>query len=127
MILTEYYVLHNTYLMFKHRNRIIQKGVLKRFTSKCYGKQSTLESIRAEKAFKFKELKNKKCTKEYSKYFLRYFPGEENYCDKLKKNKTIKIIKTKKNKKNKTIKIITFKYSKIFRILKRMVNLYLHV
>ena len=70
-------------------NRIIQKGVLKRFTSKCYGKQSTLESIRAEKAFKFKELKNKKCTKEYSKYFLRYFPGEKKYCDKInKKNKT---------------------------------------
>ena len=38
------------------RNRLEQKGILKRFSIKCYGKQSTLENIRAEKAYKFKEL-----------------------------------------------------------------------
>ena len=90
------------------RNRLSQKGVLKRFSTKCYGKQSTLETIRAEKAFKFRELKHKKCSKEYEKYFLRYFPGQKNYCNKIKKDKKDKKDKTikrdKKDKKDKTIK-----------------------
>ena len=62
------------------RNRLEQKGILKRFSTKCYGKQSTLEIIRAEKAYKFRELQNKKCSKEYEKFFLRYFPGQKNNC-----------------------------------------------
>ena len=31
------------------RNRLTQKGVLKRFSIDCYGKQDTLESIKADK------------------------------------------------------------------------------
>ena len=56
------------------RNRFKQTGVLKRFTFKCYGKQHTLQDIRAEKAQIFKKLKDKKKSKKYEKYFLRYFP-----------------------------------------------------
>ena len=67
------------------RNRLEQKGVLKRFSVNCYGKQSTLETIRAQKANKFKELQNKKCSKEYEKYFLRYIPPNKT-CTKKQKN-----------------------------------------
>ena len=92
-------------LNVQSRNRLSQKGVLKRFSTKCYGKQNTLETIRAEKAFKFRELKHEKCSKEYEKYFLRYFPGQKNYCNEIKKDKKDKKDKTiKRDKKHKTIK-----------------------
>jgi hypothetical protein len=51
------------------------KGLLKRFSVNCYGKQLTLEDIRSEKAAKFKELANKKEGKEYQQWFLKYMPG----------------------------------------------------
>ena len=60
------------------KNRLKQKGLLKRFTTNCYGKQETMEDIRASKANKFKELQNKRNSKEYEEYFLRYTPGEVN-------------------------------------------------
>ena len=72
-------------LLFKVqlRHRLVQKGLLKRFTTKCYGIQKTLTTIRTEKTNKFKKFKscrkkNKKCTqklkKEYEYNFLRYIP-----------------------------------------------------
>jgi hypothetical protein len=45
---------------------------LKRFSSSCYGKQETLESIRATKADKFKELKDKKESREFKEWFFKY-------------------------------------------------------
>jgi hypothetical protein len=70
------------------RNRLQQKGVLKRFSLQCIGKQSTLEDMRNEKSKKFEELKNNKGTREYEEWFLRYTPGEkENDKKKLKANK----------------------------------------
>ena len=80
------------------RNRLEQKGLLKRFSINCYGNTSeNIETIRAIKAEKFKELKNKKGTKEYDEYFLKYSPGE-------KKGKSKKITKTKTKAKAKTKK-----------------------
>ena len=38
------------------KNRLQQKGLLRRFSISCYGKQETLEDIRANKAKKYKEL-----------------------------------------------------------------------
>jgi len=73
------------------RNRLQQKGLLKRFTITCFGKQSTLEDARAEKAAKFKELKNNRDSDEYEKFFLRYIPSEE----KNKKTKSKKRIPKK--------------------------------
>jgi hypothetical protein len=53
-------------------NRLEQKGVLKRFSIDCYGVQPTLEDLMREKADKFQELKDKRGTKEYEEWFLRY-------------------------------------------------------
>jgi len=57
-------------------NRLKQKGLLKRFSIKCYGHQLTLEEIRAQKSMKYMELKDKKGTKEYDEFFLRYRPAD---------------------------------------------------
>jgi hypothetical protein len=81
------------------KNRLKQKGVLKRFTTKCYGKQETMEEIRAHKAFLYNELKKNKCSKEYQKYFLRYTPANKGRCFTKNKKKNNK--KSNKNKKTK--------------------------
>ena len=60
----------------QEKNRLEQKGVLKRFSTTCYGKQPTLESMRAEKTAKFAELAGKKGTPEYEMWFMKYSPGE---------------------------------------------------
>ena len=56
-------------------NRLEQKGVLKRFTMDCVGKQESLIEIREEKARKFRELK--KGTVEYNEWFLKYNPATD--------------------------------------------------
>ena len=58
----------------QEKNRLKQKGLLKRFSLQCMGKQSTLEMIRSDKAIKYKELKDKKDTPEYDEWFLKYNP-----------------------------------------------------
>ncbi len=89
----------------EEENRLEQKGLLKRFTTTCYGNQTTLETIRAEKAEKFKELAGKRGTREYEMWFLKYVPAnakekEEDVEEGVKKpikNKTRKVRKSKKN------------------------------
>jgi hypothetical protein len=77
------------------KNRLQQKGLLKRFSVNCMGHQETVEQMRAEKTTKFAELKDKKGTAEYDEWFLRYRPLD----DKEKENgKTEKTKKTKKTK-----------------------------
>ena len=56
----------------EQKNRLSQKGLLKRFSLKCKGKQKTMETILSEKTKKFDELKDKKNTREYDMWFLRY-------------------------------------------------------
>ena len=58
----------------QEKNRLSQKGLLKRFNMDCVGRQSTLEDMRAEKAEKFKELKSKRNSREFERWFLRYVP-----------------------------------------------------
>jgi len=60
----------------QQKNRLAQKGVLKRFSTDCYGKQETLDDIRAKKSDMFKELKDKKGTREYDEWFLKYNPAD---------------------------------------------------
>ena len=60
------------------KNRLNQKGLLRRFSINCYGKQKIMEDIRNEKSNKYKELKTKKGTREYDYYFLRYIPSQQN-------------------------------------------------
>jgi len=59
----------------EQKNRLNQNGLLKRFSIDCYGKQPTIESMRAEKAEMFKRLANKKGTPEYERWFLKYNPS----------------------------------------------------
>lgn len=61
----------------EQKNRLSQKGLLKRFSLSCYGKQDTLESIRAEKADMFRKLKNKRSGAEWDRWFLKYNPREK--------------------------------------------------
>ena len=90
----------------QQRNRLQQKGLLKRFSINCYGKQETLEDMRNTKAEKFKELKNKKGSREYESWFLRYIPFEvKNEKDAKKLNKGLKMTKKRPAvKKNMTIR-----------------------
>ena len=86
----------------QQKNRLQQKGLLKRFSINCYGKQSTLEDIRHEKSIKFKELRGKKGSKEYESWFLRYVPlenqSEKNNKSKKNEKKLKSVLKTKTNK-----------------------------
>lgn len=66
----------------EEHNRLGQKGILKRFSINCYGKQLSLEEIRSEKATKFRELVKNRKSKEYEMWFLKYSPNA-------KKNKDI--------------------------------------
>jgi hypothetical protein len=106
----------------QQKNRLEQKGLLKRFSITCKGHQHSVQEIRGEKADKYKELKGKpkndKNDKEYSEWFLSYKPaelkntksinskkkrhnGKNKLKTKTKKNKPLKQKKTKKNKPSK--------------------------
>ena len=71
----------------EEENKLEQKGLLKRFSLNCVGKQPSLEDIRAEKAEKFKELANKKGSLEYEEWFLKYNPSEKKDGKKTKSKK----------------------------------------
>jgi len=96
----------------QQKNRLKQKGLLKRFSIICYGHQDSVEEIRAEKAKRFKELKGKQGTKEYEEWFLNYKPFTQSTINNTHFNKTKKNItkhnsqsnSSKKYSKNKTIK-----------------------
>ena len=78
----------------EEHNRLENKGLLKRFSVNCYGKQLTLEDIRSEKAAKFKELAAHKNGNEYQQWFLKYTPAYKVN----EKNKTRKIHSIEKEK-----------------------------
>ncbi len=82
----------------QQRNRLQQKGVLRRFSINCYGSQSTLEDIREEKTKKYNELMNNKKTKEYEEWFLRYIPNESKKSKSMEKGKSDKPKNYKKYK-----------------------------
>lgn len=56
------------------KNRYAQKGLLKRFTSSCYGVQRTLTDMRQEKSRAFDRLKSKRGSREWNEHFLNYVP-----------------------------------------------------
>jgi hypothetical protein len=86
----------------QQKNRLQQKGVLKRFSINCYGKQDTLEEMRNTKSEKYKELKGERGSKEYESWFLRYVPFEEktNKSNTKHKTRSHSNKKTKANKKH---------------------------
>lgn len=66
----------NLLFEIEQQNRLEQHGILKRFSINCYGKQQTLEDIRAEKAQKYEELKRDRKSREYEMWFLKYVPDK---------------------------------------------------
>lgn len=94
----------STYLFeVQQKNRLEQKGVLRRFTTNCIGHQETIEEMRAEKSEKFKELKAKRSSTEFQEWFLRYRPGDKYDESNKTKTKAKSIIK-KSSSDNKTLK-----------------------
>ena len=88
----------------QEKNRLAQKGLLKRFSINCMGHQETVEEMRAEKAEKFSELKGKRNGPEYEEWFLRYIPNDKKIdkeTNKTKKSKTAKKDKKKKQTRKK--------------------------
>lgn len=89
----------------QEKNKLMQKGVLKRFSLNCFGHQETIEEMRAEKTRKFEELKNNRNSPEYNEWFLRYRPTDTT----TKKQRAIdsststkqKKVRSKKSKKSK--------------------------
>ena len=61
----------------QQKNRLQQKGLLRRFSVTCYGHQESVEEMRAEKAKKYKELKESNNKKELAEWFLNYKPDKE--------------------------------------------------
>ena len=59
----------------ERKMRLSQTGLLKRFSSKCIGTQETMESIRANKAARFAELRKNRKSREFEEVFLKYEPG----------------------------------------------------
>jgi hypothetical protein len=96
----------------QEKNRLAQKGLLKRFSLNCMGHQETVEEMRAEKAEKFAELKGKRGDPEYEEWFLRYRPIDKKVEKEAKKSKTKTVKKGKK--KNQTNKAKTIKSKGFF-------------
>ena len=87
----------------QEKNRLAQKGLLRRFSINCMGHQETVEEMRAAKAEKYIELKGKQKDPEYEEWFLRYRPldGKINKeTDNKSKKETNKTKSKKKRKKN---------------------------
>jgi len=93
----------------QQENRLKQKGLLRRFNMDCYGTQTTLESNRKAKSMKWEELKNKRNSKEYEEWFLKYAPADiekkknEKKETKTRKNQAKKAKKSKKTQKRNLI------------------------
>lgn len=59
------------------KNRLSQKGLLRRFSIACIGHQETLEEMREEKSKMYKKLSTQPGSKEYEKWFFRYRPSDK--------------------------------------------------
>lgn len=96
----------STLFDIQQNNRGKTKGVMKRFSTTCYGEQKSLLDIRSEKTKKFKELIKKKGTEEYDWWFLRYHPIEEK--KKRKTTGTKKPTRKAKTRKNRETNSLFF-------------------
>jgi len=88
----------------QQKNRLEQKGLLQRFSIICYGHQESVEEMRAEKAAKYKELKQTKKKAELDEWFLNYKPDQNKNIDNLEEGKKEKKKKKKTKKPKKTKK-----------------------
>ena len=94
------------------RNRLQQKGLLKRFSINCYGNQKSMEDIRSGKSDMYKKLSGNKNSRDYQYYFLRYIPSEINTKGS-KQSKTNKRVKRdKRDKKSIKQRVTTHRIQK---------------
>jgi hypothetical protein len=100
----------------QQKNRLSQRGLLKRFSITCYGHQQSVEEMRAEKAAKYKEMRDKKGTDEYAEYFLSYKPEDKAEEKKFKKEKKEKSSNKSSNKYKTAKKRKSGKKAKTFRL-----------
>jgi hypothetical protein len=82
-------------------NRLQQKGLLRRFSVLCYGKQQTLEDMREEKSKIYSQVKENiisRNSKIYNLNFFRYIPKEvfDTSSNEVENAKQSKQAKTKK-------------------------------
>lgn len=94
----------------QQKNRLEQKGLLRRFSITCYGHQESVEEIRSHKAAKYKEIKQTGDKKEMEEWFLNYKP------DDIKNKKIETFTKSKKMYKKKKRKVNTKKNKGLFAI-----------
>ena len=89
----------------QQKNRLSQKGILKRFNIDCYGTGVTKEDLRQEKSDAFQKLKSKQNTDEYDRWFLKYRPSGEEVTDnewkKFSEKELLSMLKKVQHGKNK--------------------------
>jgi hypothetical protein len=86
----------------QQKNRLEQKGLLKRFSIICYGHQESVEEMRAEKAAKYRELKQSKNKAALDEWFLNYKPDQnKNSLEQEKPEEKPEKKKAEKKKKTK--------------------------
>jgi len=86
----------------QQKNRLEQKGLLRRFSILCYGHQETVEEMRAHKTEQYKKLKELGDKSKFEEWFLNYKP--DNNPDNIKKNVKNEVEKDKNQKEVKRIK-----------------------
>jgi hypothetical protein len=86
----------------QQKNRLEQKGLLRRFSVTCYGHQESVSEMRDHRNKVYGELKMKKGTKEYDEWFLNYKPVYKkkngNMTEKKAPVRSKRKLKTKKRK-----------------------------
>lgn len=83
----------------QQQNRLNQNGLLKRFSTKCYGTESTIEDLKNLKSQMFNLFKNKQKNTEYKKWFFNYEPSFKIINKKYTLNNKIKTSKKQSKKK----------------------------
>jgi hypothetical protein len=59
----------------QRKNRLQQKGLLRRFSLSCYGTPVTMEEVRAKKNKMYNQIGHLKHTRKYETWFLQYRPA----------------------------------------------------
>ena len=90
----------------QQKNRLSQKGLLKRFSIVCYGNKDSIEEIKSEKSKIYIELIQTKDKKKMEEFFLNYKPyniknniDDTNFTTNVKDKKKKKTKNKNKNKK----------------------------
>jgi len=102
----------------EQKNGLEQKGLLRRFSLDCYGKQPTLEEMRSTKARKYQELQGSSKPadkKEFEMLFLKYEPAKDMDRGKKKRRPIVfteRIRRYQSNTPTKTIVIDNNEYKK---------------